>query len=137
MTRFFNPGPTDYPRIPIHLAAINSGICGLVGELADGLRMHGFNTPKYVKEAVPPDVKRGLKKSGRSRGDIEICGLPFIVTGKSQAELERRLEVVKGQVSFYGATRTYSSVLDIHGWGDTGLRLFRQPAQRRRECAVS
>ena len=123
MTPFFNPGPIEHPRIPIHIAGVNSGMCALAGELADGLRMHGFNTPKYMKEVILPAVESGLKKSGRSRSDMEVCGLPFIITGKDQAELERNMEATRGRISFYGATRTYHPVLEVHGWGETGLRL--------------
>jgi hypothetical protein len=32
---------------------------------------------------------------------------------------------VRRQLSFYGSTRTYRPVFDLHGWGDTSERLHR------------
>jgi probable F420-dependent oxidoreductase len=125
MTPFFNPGPIEHPNIPIHIAGVNPFMCRLAGEVADGLRMHGFNTPKYIKEVVLPAVEEGLRRSGRSRKDIEISGGGFIITGKDQAELEKNIQAAKRQISFYGSTRTYMPVFDVHGWSETGMRLHR------------
>lgn len=125
MTPFFNPGPIEHPNIPIHIAGVNPYMCRLAGEVADGLRMHGFNTPKYIKEVVLPAVEEGLRRSGRDRKDIEISGGGFIITGKDQAELEKNIQAAKRQISFYGSTRTYMPVFDVHGWSETGMRLHR------------
>ena len=46
------------------------------------LRLHGFNTPKYLQEVIVPAVETGAKKAGRSLDDIDIAGLGFIITGK-------------------------------------------------------
>src|SRR5215813_13392271 len=37
MTPFFNPGPHDYPHIPIYVAGVNRRMCRLAGELCDRL----------------------------------------------------------------------------------------------------
>ena len=36
----FDPGPIDYPDIPIHVAAVNEYMSEVAGEVADGLRPH-------------------------------------------------------------------------------------------------
>ena len=40
MVPLFNPGPIDHPEIPIVLAAVGPKMCGIGGEVADGIRPH-------------------------------------------------------------------------------------------------
>src|ERR1700748_332413 len=40
MVPLFNPGPIEHPDIPIHVAAVNSVMCRMAGELAEGIRLH-------------------------------------------------------------------------------------------------
>jgi probable F420-dependent oxidoreductase len=124
MSPFFNPGPIEHPDIPIYISAVNPFNARLAGELCDGLRLHGFNTPKYLKEVLVPAVEAGAKKAGRSLKDVDISGLGFLITGRTSEELTRAAEPVRRQISFYASTRTYRPVLDVHGWGDVGDRLF-------------
>ena len=122
---FFSPGPNENGHVPLYISAVNKYNCRLVGELCDGIRMHGFNTPKYTKEVIIPSIEEGVKKVGRKLSDIDIVGGGFIVTGKSEEEMEKAKAPVKQQIAFYGSTRVYFPVLEIHGWGEVGQRLFR------------
>jgi probable F420-dependent oxidoreductase len=124
MTPFFSPGSIEHPRIPIHISAINPYNCRLVGELCDGIKLHGFNTPKYLHEVILPNIEKGAKKAGRDLKEIEICGLGFIITGKTEEEVEKAKAPVRQQIAFYGSTRTYQPVLDVHGWGDLCPELY-------------
>ena len=128
---FFNPGPNQNGRVPIYISAVNKYNCRLVGELCDGIRMHGFNTPKYTKEVILPSIEEGAKKAGRKLTDIDIVGGGFIVTGKNQEEIEKAKAPVKQQIAFYGSTRAYFPVLELHGWGEVGQRLFRLSMEGR------
>lgn len=123
MTPFFDPGPIDHPHIPIYLAAVGDGMCRLVGEVADGIRLHTFNTPKYVREVILPSIEAGAKKAGRSLNDIEIIGGSFIATGATEADVEKAKPEQKRRIAFYGSTRTYHPVFEAHGWLDLGLKL--------------
>lgn len=123
MTPFFNPGPIEHPRIPIHISALNPYNCRLVGELCDGIKLHAFNTPKYLREEILPNIEKGAKKAGRDPKEIEICGLGFVITGKDEEEIEKAKAPIRQQISFYGSTRSYKRVMDAHGWGDTCLEL--------------
>jgi probable F420-dependent oxidoreductase len=120
---FFNPGPIERPKIPVHISAINPYNCRLVGELCDGIKLHGFNTNKYLHEVILPNIKKGAEKAGRDMKDIEICGLGFVITGKTEEEVEKNKGPVRSQLSFYASTRTYKPVLDVHDWGDLCLEL--------------
>lgn len=124
MTPFFNPGPIEHPHVPVYISAVNPYNCRLAGEICDGLRLHGFNTPKYLHEVILPEVEKGAKKAGRSLKDVDIAGLGFIITGKNEGELTQNSGPVRRQISFYASTPSYQPVMEIHGWGDVGKRLF-------------
>ena len=125
MTPFFDPGPIEHPHIPIHISAVNPYMCRLAGELCDGIRLHAFCTPKYLREVILPNIEGAAKKAGRSLKDIDISGGGFIITGESEEDVEGQKEAIRAQIAFYGSTRTYKGVMDLHGWGDTCLRLHR------------
>ena len=121
---FFNPGP-NANGVPIYISAVNKYNCRLVGELCDGIRMHGFNTPKYTREVIIPSIEEGAQKAGRKLADIDIVGGGFLVTGANEEEVERAKPPVKQQIAFYGSTRSYHPVLAVHGWEEAGMRLHR------------
>jgi probable F420-dependent oxidoreductase len=119
----FNPGPIEHPYIPVHLAAVNQINAQVAGEVADGIKLHGFNTMKYTKEVLIPAIQKGLEKSGRSFDNFQLWGGGFLATGKDWSHVEQNIAAVKKQISFYGSTRTYHSVLEPHGWQDLGNEL--------------
>jgi probable F420-dependent oxidoreductase len=131
MTPAFDPGPIEHPHVPIHISAVNPYMCRLAAELCDGVRLHGFCTPKYLREVILPNMEAAAKKAGRSLKDIDISGGGFIITGEKEEDVERQKEVIRAQVAFYGSTRTYKGVLDIHGWGETCLNLHQLAAEGR------
>jgi len=123
---FFNPGPNpDGGKVPIYISAVNRFNCKLVGEVCDGIRLHGFNTVRYTKEVILPAIAEGAKKAGRDMSEIDIVGGSFIITGSNEEEVERAKAPVRQQLSFYASTRAYHPVLEVHGWQETGEKLFR------------
>jgi probable F420-dependent oxidoreductase len=129
MTPFFNPGPIDHPHIPIFIAAVNPYMCGVAGELCDGLHVHPFNSPKYLREVVHPAVDEGLRKSGRSRKDFTYATSSFVVVGDTEQERAEQARMVKQQIAFYGSTRTYQPVLAAHGWEDLTAKLHKKSVE--------
>jgi probable F420-dependent oxidoreductase len=129
MTPFFNPGPIDHPTIPIFVAAVNPFMCGVAGELCDGLHVHPFNSPKYLREVVHPAVEEGLRKSGRSRKDFTYATSSFVVVGDTEKERAEQAQMVKQQIAFYGSTRTYQPVLAAHGWEDVAPKLHKKSVE--------
>ncbi len=126
MTPFFDPGPIKYPHIPIHLAGVNPYMCRLAGEVCDGLHIHPFHSPKYVKEVVLPNIEKGLRESGRKRKDVQLVAGVFIVTGGSEEEIRQTEEYIRFQIAFYASTKTYKKVMELHGWGEISERLYRK-----------
>ena len=129
MTPFFNPGPIEHPKIPIFIAAVNPYMCGVAGELCDGMHVHPFNSPKYLREVVHPAVEAGLHKSGRQRKDFTFATASFVVVGDTEKERQDQARMVKQQIAFYASTRTYEAVLATHGWQDLTVRLHRKSVE--------
>ena len=126
MTPFFNPGPISHPKIPIFVAGVNRYMCRMAGEVCDGLHVHPFHTPKYLREYVYPAVEDGLRVSGRSRQDFTYATASFVIVGETESERSRNAEAVRQQIAFYASTRTYEPVLASHGWEAIGPELHQK-----------
>jgi probable F420-dependent oxidoreductase len=129
MTPFFNPGPIEHPQVPVYVAGVNPAMCRIAGEVCDGLHVHPFNSPKYLRELVQPAVNEGLAKSGRGRGDFTYATSSFVVVGDTEAEQAHARQAVKQQIAFYASTRTYEPVLAAHGWQDLVPHLHRKSVE--------
>ena len=117
MPPFFNPGPIDYPDIPIYIAGVNTGLSRLAGEVADGFHAHVYHSRRYLEEVVRPGIEVGARNASRSVGEIQLSTAAFAVTRPEEADF------VRTQIAFYASTPTYRSVMELHGWGDTADRL--------------
>lgn len=123
MTPFFNPGSIEHPHIPVYIAGVNEHICHLAGELCQGIHAHGFHTRRYLTEVVAHHVDQGLDNAGRSREDFELVVPVFVVTGRSESEMQQKIVATKSHIAFYASTPTYEAVLTLHGWQAVGERL--------------
>jgi probable F420-dependent oxidoreductase len=126
MTPFFDPGPIEHPRIPVYIAGVNRHMCRVAGEVCDGLHVHPFNSPTYLREYVQPAVDEGLKAAGKRREDFTYATSSFVVIGDTEAERAAQRLAVKQQIAFYASTRTYEPVLAAHGWQDLAPQLHRK-----------
>ncbi len=123
MTPFFDPGPHDYPHIPIYIAGVNARMCQLAGELGEGFHVHPLHTARYVREVTLPNIELGLARSGRTRTDIELASAIFVIP-IDDAEQARRYEAeVRQQIAFYASTPAYRTVFEVHDWGETAEKL--------------
>ena len=129
MTPFFNPGPIEHPKIPVYIAGVNELMCRIAGEVCEGLHVHPFNSPKYLREYVQPAVNAGLATAKRSRADFTYTTSSFVVVGDSDQELQAHRQSVKQQIAFYASTRTYEPVLAAHGWQDIISHLHRKSVE--------
>src|SRR6185436_18724380 len=111
MTPFFNPGPIEHPDVPIFVAAVNPLMCRVAGELCDGMHVHPFNSPKYLREVVQPAVNEGMARSGRRRESFTYATSTCVIVGDTEAERSAQADMVRQQIAFYGSTRTYAPVL--------------------------
>ena len=129
MTPFFNPGPIEHPRISVYIAGVNPTMCRVAGEVCDGLHVHPFNSPKYLRELVRPAVEEGMAKAGRARADFTYATSSFVIVGDTEQEIARRKQAVKQQIAFYDSTRTYEPVLAAHGWQGLVPHLHRKSVE--------
>ena len=124
MTPQMNSGPIEHPDIPIFLAAVTPAMGRMAGRCADGIMMHGINTPKYSEAAFLPAIKEGLAKSGRNFDNFKMHVIGFITAVRDDEAREKVKAGLRRTIAFYASTRTYRVVLDTHGWGDVTDRLF-------------
>jgi len=117
MSPFFNPGPIDHPDIPIYIAGVNKGMARLTGEVADGLLVHPFHTPQYLREVILPAIEKGARKAGRDKKSVSIAVTAFVICDPEQREFVRQ------QVAFYASTPSYRPVMALHGWESAAERL--------------
>jgi probable F420-dependent oxidoreductase len=102
ITPFFDPGPIEWPRPPIWLAAVTPTMYRLAGEIADGVHVHVFHTVRYLREVALPAL-------GSRRPDLTLASGIFVVIGGDA-------DAVRMQIAFYGSTPTYRPVFEVHGW---------------------
>ena len=118
MTPMFNPGPNPFGLPKIYVAAVGPLMTKAVGESADGLLVHPFHTPQYMKETTLPIVERALTSTGRNRSDFDFSISVMTATGTNEESYKKAIEACKNAISFYASTPAYKGVLDIHGYGD-------------------
>lgn len=123
MNPFFNPGPIDHPHIPIYLAGVNPRMCRAAGEVADGFHVHPMHSVGYLRDVVCPSLAEGARAAGREVSELELYAPVFVITGDTQAEMDRMEQLVRAQVAFYGSTPSYAGVLQHHGYADLGRTL--------------
>ncbi len=117
MTPFFNPGPIEFPNIPVYIAGVNEHLCRVAGEVCEGFHVHPFHTAKYIREIVLPNIEKGARVANRSRADVQLSSAIFVATNDAEREAARQ------QISFYASTPTYRTVLNVHGWGNVSEQL--------------
>lgn len=123
MPPYFVPESLGLRIPPVTLAAVGPAMLRVAGEVADGVRLHPFCTPKYLEDTIMPELKRGMARSGRERAHFEITGGGFIATGPDDATVAERREWVRYRVGFYGSTPAYYPVFEAHGLEDLGFKL--------------
>ena len=129
MTPFFDPGPIEHPKVPVYIAGVNQHMCRVAGEVCEGLHVHPFNSPTYLREYVQPAVDEGLKAAGKRREDFTYATSSFVIIGDTEPELAAQRLAVKQQIAFYASTRTYEPVLAAHGWQDLAPHLHRKSVE--------
>lgn len=123
MTPMFTPTNNSHGPPRVVLAAVGPKMTEVAGEVADGMLVHSFSTPKYLRDVTMPAIERGLAAGGRKREDFEICCPAFVVSGTDEKEWEASRTSVTRQIAFYGSTPAYKAVLESHGWGELQAEL--------------
>ncbi|OED39334.1 hypothetical protein AB833_15475 [Chromatiales bacterium (ex Bugula neritina AB1)] len=131
MIPYYNPGPLEFKRPPIYVAAINKYMCRLTGELADGHLPGDPITDKWFSEVMVPNLEIGARRAGRTLADIELGSYGFIGCANTDEGLEKVRAGLKERVAFYASTPEYEKMLELHGW-DVNLSDFINMAKENR-----
>lgn len=123
MNPAFHPGPIEHPEIPVYLAGVNPRMCRAAGEVADGFHVHPMHSVPYLREVVLPALDEGARTRNRRASDLELFSPIFVVTGETQAEIDLAENRVRQQISFYGSTPSYRTLLAFHGYEQVGREL--------------
>lgn len=118
MVPLFDPGPIEHPEIPIHLAAVNSVMCRVAGEVADGIRPHPVCTPSYIRDVMFPEVRAGAARSGRSLENFKVCIKPLLAVAENEEELRIKIRDARARIAFYASTPAYRAAFAHLGLGD-------------------
>lgn len=127
----FRPPASGAPTAPIFLGGVNEFNVRLAGAVGDGLHLHTFHSPTFVREEIVPNVEAGAERSGRDPEDVSIVASVFAIAGETPADRAERREEVERELAFYASTPTYRKVLEVHGWEDVGRELHELSVEDR------
>lgn len=112
----WSPGPIDVPDPAVYVSAVGPYMTRLVGEVADGIHVHPFHSPEFVRDVQRKSIEEGLARSGRSLSDITFQIPVMTAVGDTDEELEKTRSHARTMIAFYGSTRTYSTIFEHHGF---------------------
>lgn len=131
MTPDFSPEPTGLPMVPVTIAAVGPAMLRVAGEVADGVRLHPICSRRYLEEVCIPRLVEGMRRSGRKREHFNVHGGGFVATGPDAASVAKAMDWLRFRIAFYGSTRTYMPILELHGLQDLGTKLHDFSVQGR------
>jgi probable F420-dependent oxidoreductase len=133
MTPMFAPDPHPWGPPPVYVAAVGPAMTRLVGEVGDGLLVHGFTTERYLRERTMPALEEGLAAAGRTREQVAVTLPGLVVAGRTDAERAGAAAAVRATIAFYGSTPAYRPVLELHGWESLADELHALSVSRRED----
>lgn len=119
----WSPGPIEHPDVPIYIAGVRPWMLRACGAVADGLHVHPLHSRRYLDEVIRPAVNGGAEDADRAPSDLTLACPVLTIVGDDEEERERWREAARFQLAFYGSTRTYRGVFELHGWDGTSERL--------------
>lgn len=123
MTPFFAEPPLDYPDPPVYVSAVNEQMLKLAGSLCDGVHIHPFHTPRYLREYAWPHLRDGMHAAGRSRMDFTAVAAVFAIPTDGHKPASGYARAAREQIAFYMSTPAYRAIVDLHGWTGPAERL--------------
>jgi alkanesulfonate monooxygenase SsuD/methylene tetrahydromethanopterin reductase-like flavin-dependent oxidoreductase (luciferase family) len=88
----------------------------MAGEVCDGVHIHPFNSADYLRDVQIPNIRAGADAAGRPLDDVTLEIPVMTSVGDTDEELSATREHARSMIAFYGSTRTYSPVFEVHGF---------------------
>jgi probable F420-dependent oxidoreductase len=104
---------SERESVPIFLAAVQSGMCALAGELADGVLFNVLSTPRYVREYALPHIERGAARVGRNAREVERAAAITAAVSDDRAEARRW---ARHHIAFYSVIPYFDVMFELHGF---------------------
>ena len=120
----WSPGPIDVPAPPVYISAVLPYMSRLVGEVADGIHVHPFHSPSYVRDVQRKQIEEGLARSGRRLEEITFSIPVMTAVGDTDEEVEKTRSHSRMMVAFYGSTKAYAPVFEHHGFDGLAEELY-------------
>ena len=113
----FEPGPLPpaHAPIPVWLAAVGPVMVGLAQEVADGVHLHAFHTPDYLRDVVGPAIDNA-STSSEPRPPIARSAPVFAGIVHNERERDALRTHFAHHLAFYASTPAYLPVLRAAGW---------------------
>jgi probable F420-dependent oxidoreductase len=108
----WSPGPIDVADPPIDIAAVNPWMLRLAGEIADGIHIHPLNTRTYLQATVAENLAAGAQRAARTLDEFQTIVPAFLIVGDTDDDRNRRRELARAQIAFYGSTPNYAFIFD-------------------------
>ena len=119
----WSPGPMEFVDPPIYVAGVRPWMCGMAGEVADGVLVHPLSTPDYLADVLLPAVAQGEARASRAAGTVKlVCPIMTAVSDSEAVRLKQR-NSIRYRLAFYGSTPGYGIVFDVSGWPGVGDQL--------------
>ena len=102
----------------LHRRRPGAGCARMAGDVADGLIGHPIQSLRWIDEVVVDSFEKGLRRSGRERGDFDY--LPTVCCAIDDDEA-RAIEMARRTISFYATVKTYMPLWELHGFADNAV----------------
>lgn len=116
LTPQWSPGPIAVPDPPIYISAVLPWMSRMAGEVCDGVHIHPFHSIGYLTDVQIPSIAEGAARAGRTLDAVTLECPIMTAVGDSEEEIAATREHARTMVAFYGSTRTYSPVFELHGY---------------------
>jgi 5,10-methylenetetrahydromethanopterin reductase len=113
-------------RIPIYLAANQSRMLRLAGEVADGVLLTAGTTPEHVKYAYE-QISEGASSAGRDPSDIQVSGFVFVAASESkQFDAYRDIPSMRVFAAYCVSGEYGELIADLSGYDKSKISKIRE-----------
>ena len=106
--------------LPVWIACLRTPLIRLGAEIADGVIGHPIWSIEWATKKVQDDLKAGLAKGGKQRGDVEFNAWLFVAPNDDRRQA---IEDARATVAFYAGAEQYEPYFAAHGFGKEARQL--------------